>query len=365
MTINPTDLSASSADSITQTASTDTDVSTSVSQDTSATQDAKQISADPSAAGDQSETKADEAQSLLDVVKNVVKEEAKSADGTSLDPNKTEDTSKATETLASDAQAVKDDGKPTDAEVDDAKLPFHKHPRFQQVIKERSAYRQEADTLKPDAEEWRAVRTFMDTNSLTPHEVAEGFQIMAAMKSDPIRAREMLSSYWNSLETFAGNKLPEDLKTKVDEGEVDEALAAELARRRNEADFLRRQQEATIQAQAQQAEFHQQAAVQGIMRNAVTEWENGIKTRDADYTVKAPFLMDKVKAAMAARPPQTPDEAIALVEAAYKDVGDSLRRFTPQRAQATTIKSETSSANVKPEPRSLRDAVRLAAVGQL
>lgn len=364
MTINPQDLSASSADTPTQTAPTD--VSTSDYQDTSATQDEKTISADPSSAGDQSATEAEEAKSLLDVVKDVVKNEAKAAnDRASLDPKQTENNSNATETLASDQQPVKDDGKPEDAEVDDATLPFHKHPRFQQVIKERSAFRQELDTLKPDAEEWRAVRTFMDTNALTPNEVAEGFQIMAAMKVDPIRAREMLSSYWNSLEKFAGNQLPEDLKSKVDEGEVDEAIATELARRRNEADFLRRQQEATYHQQAQQASFDQHAQSQGVMRNAVTDWENGIKTRDADYAVKAPFLMDKVKAAMAARPPQSPEEAIALVESAYKEVGESLRRFTPQRAQATTIKSETSSANVKPEPKSLRDAVRLAAVGHL
>lgn len=364
MTINQ-DSSASSADNSQTTSQTDASQTSMPAQDASAPLDAKQISADPSAAGDKSVSNADEPKSLLDVVKDVVKEEAKADDGKSLDPNKTEDTSKATETLASDKQTVKDDGKQTDAEVDDAQLPFHKHPRFQQVIKERSAYKQEADSLKPDAEEWRAVRTFMDTNALTPQEVAEGFQIMAAMKSNPIRAREMLSSYWTKLEEFTGNKLPEDLKTKVDEGEVDEALAAELARKRNEADFLRRQQEAAYHAQAQQAVFHQQAAVQGIMRSAVMDWENGIKTRDADYAVKAPFLMDKVKAAMAARPPQTPDEAIALVEAAYREVGESLRRFTPQRAQATTIKSETSSANVKPEPKSLRDAVRLAAVGHL
>jgi hypothetical protein len=362
MTIN-NDASASSADITAQTASTDAQAS--APQDVSTTQDAKQFSADTSAAGDKSATKAEEPKSLLDVVKDVVKEEAKADDGNSLDPNNADNTSKATETIASDKLTAQDDGKHADAEVDDAQLPFHKHPRFQQVIKERSAYKQELDTVKPDAEEWRAVRTFMDTNALSPQEVAEGFQIMAAMKSDPIRAREMLSAYWNQLETFAGNVLPNDLKQKVDEGEVDEAVAAELARKRNEADFLRRQQDAYAQHQAQQVMAQQQATTQSVLRNVVTDWENGIKTRDADYSVKAPFLMDKVKAAMAIRPPQTPDEAVALVENAYREVNETLRRFVPQRGQATTLKSEISSATVKPEPKSLRDAIKLAAVGHL
>lgn len=370
MTINETQ-SASSADTTqTQTSSTDAAQATAPQDVSPATQDANtQLSADPSSAGDKSVAGYEEAKpkSLLDVVKNVVVEAKDgSADGgKSLDPNKTDETSKATEAKKDDSQTALDGDKQSTDEADDAKLPFHKHPRFQQVIQERSAFKKELESAKPDAEEWRAVRSYMDSNSLTPQEVAKGFEIMAAMKSNPLQAREMLSQYWNSLEEFAGNRLPKDLKEKVDGGEVDEAVAAELARRRNEADFLRGQQEIQAQRQAQEAAYQQQAITQSVMRNAVVDWENGIKTRDADYSVKAPFLMDKVRAAMASTPPQTPQQALALVENAYKEVSETLRRFVPQRQAATTIKSETSSASVRPQPKNLRDAIRLAAAGQI
>jgi hypothetical protein len=318
-------------------------------------------SAEPSAAVDEGAktAEANQPKSLLDVVKDVV-DPADAAKANSEDsPNlaKTE----------SNANTDTDSEKRTSeaGEVEDAQLPFHKHPRFQQVIKERAAYRQELDSVKPDAEEWRAVRTYMNTNNLTNDEVAKGFEIMAAMKNDPLRGRELLSHYWNSLQTFAGAVLPQDLQKRVDEGEVTDEMASELAKRRNEAEFLRVQQQQAAERAAQQSAAQQQAISQQIIRGAVVDWESSIKTRDADYSVKQPFLMDKIRAAIAARQPRTPQEAVLLVESAYKEVNDSLKRFTPQRQAANAIRSETSSANVAPQPKSLRDAVRLAAAGQL
>ena len=365
MTINdPT--SASSADSNTQaqpasTAPAAEPVTPPAPQDAN-----NQISADTSTAGDKSVTPPPvEPKSLLDVVKDVVDTSAKTDDGdkASLDLGKTD--GNATDAKAAATTPV-DDGRQLQAdEADDAKLPFHKHPRFQQVIQERSAFKRELDTLKPDADEWRAVKTYMDTNSLSADEVAEGFKIMAAMKSDPIQAKEMLSVYWNRLEEFTGGKLPQDLQQKVNDGEVTDEVAAELARRRNEADFLRQQQLISSQQAQYNAAQQQQVAAQNIMRDAVVNWESSIKTRDADYAVKSPFMVDKVKALMATMQPRSPQDAIALVEHAYREVNESLRRLAPARQAATTIKSETSSANVAPQPRSLRDAVRLAAAGQL
>jgi hypothetical protein len=332
-------------------------------ESSSAQQDANSISADTSTAGDTSATKADEQKSLLDVVKDVVDTNKLSDDDKdSLNLEKTDGS--ATDAKA-ESQQNSDEGKQLDADAEDAKLPFHKHPRFQQVIQERTAYKREIETLKPEADEWRAVRTFMDTNSLTSQEVAKGFEIMAAMKNDPIRGRDMLQSYWQGLQEFAGNVLPQDLKQKVDEGEVTDEVASELARRRNEAEFLRTQQAMQLQKQQEQYAVQQQAVAQQAIRGSVVDWESNIKTRDADYSVKQPFLMDKVRAAMAVTPPRNPQEAIALVDQAYREVNDSLRRVIPQRSAATAIRSETSSANVAPQPKSLRDAIRLAAAGQI
>ncbi len=319
--------------------------------------------ADTSAADDTSATEAEEPRSLLDVVKDVVDptEETKAEDKDSLNLETDGNVSEAD----ADKEKPVDDGNSEATEADDADLPFHKHPRFQQVIKERASYKQELESVKPDAEEWRAVRTYMTTNNLTNDEVAKGFEIMAAMKNDPIRGRDMLSQYWNNLQAFAGEVLPQDLQQRVNNGEVTDEVATELARRRHEAEFLRQQQQDQYQRQQAQYAAQQQASHQQMLRGAVMEWESGIKTRDADYSVKQPFLMDKVRAAVAAQQPKTSQEAVALVEQAYREVNESLKRFGPQRQAAKTVRSDTSSANVAPQPKSLRDAVRLAAAGQI
>jgi hypothetical protein len=360
MTINET-TSASSADSNTQTATAPAQAT----ESTQPVQDANQISADTSAAGDTSAASPDAApKSLLDVVKDVVDVSgAKEDDKDSLNLGKTDNSATDAKSIA--ANPVDDGVQLPQDEADDAKLPFHKHPRFQQVIQERSAFRREIDLLKPDADEWKAVKTYMDTNSLSADEVAEGFKIMAAMKSDPIRAKDMLSVYWNRLEDFTGGRLPDDLQQKVNDGEVSDDVASELARRRNEADFLRQQQAYSAMQAQEQFAMQQQATAQNVMRDVVVNWESGIKTRDADYAVKSPFIVDKVKSMMMVHQPRTPQEAIALVEQAYSEVNSSLRRITPSRQPAMTVKSETSSANVTPAPKSLQDAIRMAAAGQI
>jgi hypothetical protein len=361
MTINDNP-SASSADNEMQ-ATNQGQAATQAQDQSSLQQDANTLSADTSAAGDTSATKPDEQKSLLDVVKDVV--DSTKSSGDDKDSLNLGNTDGSATNAKADGSQNSDEGKPLDADAEDAKLPFHKHPRFQQVIQERTAFKRELDSMKPDADEWRAVRSFMDGNSLNPQEVAKGFEIMAAMKNDPIRAKEMLSFYWGKLEEFSGSRLPNDLKQKVDEGEVTDEVASELARRRNEIEFYQAQKYINTQRQAEQVQMQQQAYNQNVIRGSVVDWESNIKTRDADYSVKQPFLMDKVKAAMAANPPRNSQEAVALVDQAYREVNDSLRRVMPQRAAATSIRSETSSANVAPQPKSLRDAIRLAAAGQI
>lgn len=349
------DTSASSADNSTKASD---QVAETPQQSQTPQQDANQLSAGTSSAGDKGASQ-NEHQSLLDIVKDVVNEKGP------------EQASKATPDLASEGKEVSSNpdsvknGTVQDTELDDSNLPFHKHPRFQQVIQERSYYKREAEAARQDADEWRSVRTYMDTNHLTNDEVARGFEIMSAMKNDPLRGREMLKQYWEGLQEFAGHILPQDLQQRVNEGEVTDEVAVELARKRNEAEFLRGQQLMQAQRQAQEFATQQHAMSANIMRGAVTQWESEIKTRDADYSVKQPFLMDKVRAMIATSPPRSAQEALGIVESAYRDVNSSLKQFTPQRQPSHVVRSEMSSAVSNAQPKSLKEAVRLAAMGKI
>ena len=141
--------------------------------------------------------------SLLDVVKNVVKPETKEPVAPS--PTEGQDPAKP-----ADAQAKEGEGDPKP----DAEVPFHNHPRWKEMIAER-------DSLKPDAEGFRKITSFMQASSLTGPEVDEGFQIMAKLKSGTPAAlgevRDWFSERLKALDEHLGFTLPADLQKQVDD----------------------------------------------------------------------------------------------------------------------------------------------------
>ena len=72
-------------------------------------------------------------------------------------------------------------------------VPFHKHPRFKEVIDQRNSFRDRA-------EQYDKITDFLDTNNLSAEEAAQGFQIMAMMKSDPKAALDALNPFVQQLD---------------------------------------------------------------------------------------------------------------------------------------------------------------------
>jgi hypothetical protein len=283
--------------------------------------------------------------SLLEAVKAAA--EADSKDGESPNPTQKDAVS---ETEPKSDEAPKDEAKKDEDPAKDEKLPFHKHPRWQEVLRER-------DSFKDDATQYRQITEYMGQNQLTTQEVAEGFRIMAAMKNDPLKAREMLSQYTRSLDEFAGVVLPQDLNKRVEEGVMDQQSAQELAIARNIA--AQNAARAEQLAQSQQVQY-QQMSHQAI-HSAVSGWEDSIKTRDVDYAAKQNLVLDRARSYLLQGQPQTPEQALAIVEKAYADVNETLRGFAPRRQPVRPISSVNSSTNSQPVARSLQEAIRIAA----
>lgn len=315
--------------------------------------DAGNSDANPAQSSSAEETDAkQEASSLLDVVKRVVEKpdaqedpstsEAKSEDNSNADPEKGDGPE------AADAEEKSDDD-----------VPFHKHPRWQEMKSERDAF-------KADADNYRQITGFMEQTGLTGQEVAQGFEIMALLKSgDPenlSKAREWFAERLTGLDEVLGNVLPDDLREKVRDGYVDEDVAKELARQRARANYLenrtvlQQQQE----EQARQAQEVQQAQIS--MAKAVQSWEEGIKSKDADYASKKAKLVEtQVRALIQQRgaSPRTPDEALELVQAAYGEVNEILKPLVakpkPMAPSPTGLSARATTA-----PNSLRGAIEAA-----
>lgn len=222
------------------------------------------------------------------------------------------------------------------------KLPFHNHPRWKEV-------QSELKEAKPAAEEYRKITTYMQSNGLTSQEVAEGFQIMALMKNNPAEAHKRISEYKSRLDAFVGEKLPDPIREKVDNGSIDPETAKEYAA------LLAQRQLEQQRAEYQQVELARRS--QDGMRNAVVNWEQQKKSKDPEWSTKEALITDRVRSLMASEQPNTAEQAVALVERAYSQITDQLRKIAPQRTPINPMRSTMSSVTATASPKSLKEAI--------
>lgn len=262
-----------------------------------------------------------------------------------------------------EAKAETDPEAPAEGEDDpDAEVPFHKHPRWQQMKAER-------DKFKADAEAYHSMQDFMQTSNLTGEEVAIGFDVMALIKKatmgDLGAAEEARSWFAERLTVFdemLGNHLPDDLRQKVEDGYVDEEIAKELAKtraRERNLEALRTQDLQKSEAE-RQAEAEQTARIE--VAHAIQSWEDGIKAKDPDYaTKKAKLVETQVRALIQQNGtmPKNAEEARALAETAYGAVNEQLKALLP-RPRPVTPSPAGLSARVSTAPKSLGEAIRTA-----
>lgn len=242
------------------------------------------------------------------------------------------------------------DGQEGLEDKNDEKLPFHKHPRFQELVREKNSY-------KEDATQFRAIADYMAENRLTPDEVDKGFVIMSAIKNDPVRARQMLAETMRQLDEVTGEILGESESRMVDEGEMSEAAAKELSRYKAQVALQEmRQQEALREQAAIKERQNEQSIV-----SSVEQWEQQVATRDPDYAAKKSIVFDKIRLAQLERPAQTPQEALAYAEAAYRQATEILKSAMPKRVAINAPSSSQSVTTARAVPKNLADVVRMAA----
>lgn len=323
-------------------------------EDEAAVETVAEVNADANAAesSDADDKDAKQPESLLAVVQDAVKKPEGDA-GSSAAEGK-EDAEPGAEAEAEPAKGE------AEAEAqDDAKLPFHEHPRWKQVLAER-------DGFKGDAEAYRNITGFMDQHGLTGDEVAEGFDVMAKLKSrDPkslVEARAYFADGLARLDSVLGNALPPELQEKVDAGLMDEEDAQELARSRATEKLQTQRLEERETADAAATAKRNTVEAARANATAVEGWEAQQKAADPDYSKKA-RLVEKTCFAIVQRTgkvPTTPEESLELCNAALKEVNDELKSMLPKRKPVDTRGPQGSSAVPTPEPKTLKDAIASA-----
>ena len=101
---------------------------------------------------------------------------------------------------ASSAEGVEAESEPAEKQPKEpdnenfSDVPFSKHPRFKQLLAERRE-------LKVDADQFRTIRKFMDTNGLTPDETGELLIVGAMAKTDPRGTWERIKPWVQNLQS--------------------------------------------------------------------------------------------------------------------------------------------------------------------
>lgn len=281
---------------------------------------------------------------LLSVVRDAVEKTALDESGSAeVSPTKDEST-------VEDRNDGSDQSQEADGHEDDfSDTPFHKHPRFKKLIRERNEFRSRAT-------QYDQITDFMDKNQLTAEEVAQGFQVMAMMKTgDPAQAYEALRRITDNLALAAGHRLPDDLAEKVEQGYIDQETAQDLWRKQFKAERT-----ATLAAtENQRFRQQEQQSAFNTIAEAVTAWEESVRESDPDYELKADLIDDRVRALVAAKgKPRNTDEALAYAQDAYKTVSERLKSVRGVKQPLRTTVGGKVSGTPLPEPKSLLDVIQ-------
>jgi hypothetical protein len=289
--------------------------------------------------------------SLLAVVQSV----SAQADEQSTDAG---DTDSPTEEQGQDTVTEQADGEQPE---DFSKLPFNKHPRFRELVKEKNSYKTQVAEYEADAKQYREIQGFMQANGLTAEEVAQSLETLAKMKTgDPAKAYELMQERLEAMAVAAGKKLPAELEEKVEQGYIDRETAQELHQRQAEAERKAEMASTQLERQSQQ---DQQAQVHA-MASAVAAWEQSTKATDPDFDLKAELVKDRVRAHVAQHGmPKTTDAALKMSKDAYDAVTQTLLRVRGDKTPMRTAVGGKTNGSAAPEPKSLLDVVRRASAG--
>lgn len=277
----------------------------------------------------------------LSVVRDVVEEGKKASAAAS--PAEGEE-------AGSDAGGTATNKEPDNENFSD--VPFHKHPRFQEVIRQRNSF-------KVDAERYQNVQSFLDNSGMTADEAANGLISMAKAKTDPAAAWAEIKPWVQKLLIAAGEVLPDELAARVQKGELTQEAAFELSRSRAQVASVDSRQSFA----QQQAERRAQTQLANDLVSTATSWEKDRQIKDPNFAAKQPLLMREVAFLHAQEgKPSTVAGVTDQLQRAYKAVNAAFKAATPTPAQRRPaikpVTGGTVAGNVREAPKNTLDIVR-------
>lgn len=283
-------------------------------------------------------------------------------------PDKAEkpEETKANATVEGDGDDDDPEADPTEDELKAMRPKVQK--RIKQLLSQRNTARRELDGVKPDAEAYREIRGFMQSNGLEDAEVQQLFRVGSLLKANTVESAEqalgIIMPLARELMSVTGRSIPTDLKAKIDSGEVTEEVARQMARERATRLSAERTAEAATSRVTETQRQQQTEQFRSDVNTAVQAWQQKARSSDPDFDKKEPFLQASALEVYRERgPAKTADEAVANAEEALRRVTDKLRAAMPA-PKPTPPKPTSGSSGNRPgaaaQSNSLEDAIRAA-----
>ncbi|WP_156647647.1 hypothetical protein [Methylobacterium sp. Leaf87] len=198
-------------------------------------------------------------------------------------------------------------------------VPFHKHPRFKQVLGRMKA-------AEVDAGRYRNVDRFISSQGMGAEEAAEALVIAGLMKNNPAEAWKQLQPILQNLLVAAGEALPPDLQRQVDAGELPHAAALQISRANASTQSLRTQQE----LRDQQAETERRTSHASSLSKAADDWEDERNVKDPNFPAKLPALHREIAWLHRSEGvPNSVDGVKDQLKRAYETINKEFRPPTP------------------------------------
>lgn len=264
-----------------------------------------------------------------------------------------------------ESPASKEDQEKKDADkvaADTARLD--KNPRFQEVIAQR-------DLAQNELEEFKPVREAIKNSHLSNDDALEtlklGDSVNRALvgETDPVEVINQLVPIIQALQSAAGLLLPPDLHAAVGEGKLSKEYAHQLAKERaanmtmsNKAERDKKAKEAN---ELRATNDHIEKVKANVLK-ATTDWEAKQQAMDPDYEPKRKLIYNAVTATVLARKQQglitTAEDAVAISDAAYKEVSAILANALPKRQNVQrSMPGGAPSSKVVIKPATRKDAI--------
>lgn len=294
-------------------------------------------------------------------------EQSSEATGTQGDTTESSDQSTGTsddqQNTGEQEQTQEEQSVLTDKEGDD-KLPFGRHPRFQELIKAKNDAQAEATNYKSHAERAQILDNYLTTNGISPQDFTRTLDFLRLRRIDPNAALQLMRPDLEQLQQLTGEKLPADLESRVAAG-MDVEIAKELARRRAQDAFNQTQSADQQNIAAQQHDM--------MINSAFSAFDTMMRGTDPDFRPKRAqadpdglweFVSAKLVQLRTMAPPRNTMEAQRLAKNAYDEVKKSLARYAPPRPNKRAIGSKSSSSNANAVVKTADDVVKAIIAGR-